>query len=112
MNIINESSHRSSQEGKSHGVSYTILGSHAPEDSYYGCPRERETRFGFSKTWGPYGAHQAPLPKSIKSVQEEPRLDKKEVYVDKDQKYIDRIKRPLLENIPIDTEEHKCCCLC
>jgi hypothetical protein len=103
-------SHRSSEEGESHGVPHKELGSQATTNPFHGDSLKRETPVHVSQTWGTYGSYKAHIPHSFRCFQEEPELGEKEVW-SRDEEYIKKIKRPLLNTnvVPEDDQSNDVC---
>lgn len=124
MNTVNESKgeNRSIEEGESHGVSYKGFGSQTPQNTHNGGSFKRETPIYFPKARCPYGTYKAPIPQVFQGVQEKSRLGQEAVHVERknsmksifedDERFIDNIKRPLLENhpVPVAIKDNCCCC--
>ena len=111
MDIPNaKSSHRPIEARKSYGVPCEELGCSPPPDSQYGSPFKRETHIDIQKTWGTYGSYKAHIPHSFRCFQEEPGLGEEEVW-SRDEEYIKKIKRPLLNTnaIPEDDQSNDIC---
>jgi hypothetical protein len=103
MDIINESSD-TDKKRHTHGIPREGLGSQTTQNTHNGSPLKGETIVYVSEARGSHGALQAPVPQVVKSVQEESRLGQKAVYekmIDEDDKYINKIKRPILYADPL-----------
>jgi hypothetical protein len=102
MHIANASSYRPSQEREPYGLPHEEFDE---EPSPYPCfGYEKQTFVSVPEARGSYGAFEAPSPQVISSFQKEQKLGEKTIYeqmrssfTDKDEEYINKIKRPLLQ---------------
>jgi hypothetical protein len=121
MNTINESSN-TDKKGDTHGISREGFASQTPQNTHNGNSFKRETPIYFPKARCPYGSFKAPVPQVFQSVQEKSKLGQEAVHVERknsmksifedDERYINNIKRPLLENHPVPVAIKSNCCCC
>jgi hypothetical protein len=117
MYMINASKNRTSQEGESYGLSHEEFDEEPTPYTYNGGHVERKTSFDFPQAGGSYGSFKAPSPQIFCDLQEEPGLGETTIYekmrssfIDTDEEYINKIKRPLLPKCDAQQETHDDCC--